>query len=108
MTVKSIKYYPEVDTQEHDDSTVPETKRVSVYGWDSTNLRKVKLGVNSDGGFEQVPTKGLNPSIIVSESVAGDSIVDTITKTINGVVYTKTVSADLSGNTVTVSGWTEA
>jgi len=46
---KSVKYFPEVDTLEHEDVTMPETKRVLVYGWDAENLQKVRLRVNSDG-----------------------------------------------------------
>jgi len=46
---KSVKYFPEVDTLEHEDATMPETKRVLVYGWDAANTQKVRLAVNSDG-----------------------------------------------------------
>lgn len=49
MAGKSVKYFPEVDTLEHEDATMPETKRVLLYGWDSTGLQKVRMSVNSDG-----------------------------------------------------------
>lgn len=49
MAIKSVKYFPEVDTLEHEDATMPETKRVLVYGWDSENLQKVRMSLNSDG-----------------------------------------------------------
>jgi hypothetical protein len=42
-------YYPEIEKREHDDLPLPETKRVSLWGWDATNLRKVKLAVDPDG-----------------------------------------------------------
>lgn len=52
MAGKSVKYFPEVDTLEHEDATPPETKRVLVYGWDATNSQKVRLKVNDDGQIE--------------------------------------------------------
>jgi len=42
-------YYPEIQKREHDDLPLPETKRVILYGWDSVNLKKVKVCVDSDG-----------------------------------------------------------
>ncbi len=38
----------EVILGEHDGTSIP-TKKVSLYGWDSDNLKKVKLGINSNG-----------------------------------------------------------
>lgn len=44
-------YYPEIQKREHDDLPQPETKRVSMYGWDAVNLQKVKLAVAPDGSL---------------------------------------------------------
>jgi hypothetical protein len=49
MATKTIKYHPEVDLLEHEDETAPETKRVLLYGWDATNLSKVRMAVNASG-----------------------------------------------------------
>jgi hypothetical protein len=59
---KSVKYHPEVDKLEHDDATSPDTKRVSVYGWDSNNLRKTRLAIDENGDI------GFTPTVRVLES----------------------------------------
>lgn len=38
-----------ISTLEHDDYSTPETKRVSIYGWDADNLQKVRLSTDSNG-----------------------------------------------------------
>jgi len=49
MADKFPKYPNETHKQEHDNSSSPTTKRVSLYGWDVDNTKKVKVGINSDG-----------------------------------------------------------
>ena len=46
---KTILYSPEVDKQEHEDQTLPPTKRVLLYGWDSDGSQKVRAKMDSDG-----------------------------------------------------------
>lgn len=41
-------YFNQSATDEHDNDE-PKTKKVSVYGWDSSNLAKRRIAVNSDG-----------------------------------------------------------
>jgi len=86
MAIKSVKYFPEVDTLEHDDSTMPETKRVLLYGWDAGNLRKVRLSVNSDGAIES--NGGMYKTII--------------DETATNIVYIGTADR---GTTTSVTGW---
>lgn len=38
-----------IQTLEHDDYSDPQTKRVSMYGWDADNLQKVRLSTDSTG-----------------------------------------------------------
>ena len=49
MADKYPKYPNQTQQDEHDNSTSPYTKRSLMYGWDSDNLQKVRLKVNSDG-----------------------------------------------------------
>ncbi len=104
--MSDIKYHPEVDKLEHDDSSSPETKRVLLYGWDDDNLQKVRLSVDNNGNLfisSPLPTAGNNPSLVLEYT--GDNLTKLI-KTINGTSYEKTLSytgSDLTG----VSEWTE-
>jgi len=63
-TNKTIKYFPEVAKEEHEDSSAPPTKRVLLYGWDSNGTQKVRLKVNADG------------ELVTSEAAAGFSTND--------------------------------
>lgn len=52
------------------------------------------------------PTAQTNASVAITESVDGTVTTKTITKTINGTNYVKTVATDSSDNSVTISSWT--
>lgn len=41
--------YVNQSIRDEHDKVSPESKRVTVYGWDKNNLQKVRLSVNSDG-----------------------------------------------------------
>lgn len=43
------KYVNQIIQDEHDNSSEPKTKRVLLYGWDTSNQQKTKLAVSSDG-----------------------------------------------------------
>jgi len=44
-------YYPEIQKREHDDLPLPETKRVSLWGWNSDTTSKIKVAVDGDGNL---------------------------------------------------------
>lgn len=50
------KYVNQLTQDEHDNSIAPFTKRVSLYGWDPVNLKKIRIATNSDG--ELLSSKG--------------------------------------------------
>jgi len=85
MAQSSIRYHPEVDIQEHEDDTSPPTKRVLVYGWDSDNLQKVRMKVNSDGVADSGKYK-----MIIDES------------TTSGVTY---IGEAPRGTATSATGW---
>lgn len=45
----TMDYHPEVSKHEHDHTS--RTKKVMLYGWDTDNLRAVKLAANSSGNL---------------------------------------------------------
>lgn len=96
-----------IQTLEHDDYSSPETKRVSVYGWDSENLQKTRLALNPDGTMaEPVPTTGNNPIIKLYTNASGELV--KVEKIIGSTTYTKTsdVTDQTITSTVTYSAWT--
>lgn len=44
-------YYPEIQKREHDDLPLPETKRVSLWGWNTDSSSKIKVAVDADGNL---------------------------------------------------------
>jgi len=46
------KYVNQLAQDEADNSTGPTSQRVQLYGWDTTNLQKVKLAVDPNGIFQ--------------------------------------------------------
>lgn len=52
------------------------------------------------------PTGQTNASVVITESVLGTVTTKTITKTISGTNYVKTVATDSSDNSVIISSWT--
>lgn len=87
---------------EHDEDS-PETKKVSLYGWDAVNLRKTRISVNDDGTFaEFLPTTGQNPSLTL-EYTSGN--LTKLTKTINSVSYERNFSYDGLDNLTNISGY---
>lgn len=57
MAEQYIKYESQIRGKEHDD-VAPETKKVSLYGWDSANTTKVRVKVNNDGELVTSTTGG--------------------------------------------------
>lgn len=51
MSKEKLTYVNEAITQAFDNAS-PETQKVSLYGWDSTNAQKTRLSVNSNGILE--------------------------------------------------------
>ena len=95
----------QVRLMEHD-SDSPETRKVSIYGYDSANTTKRRVVVDSEGNLlasSPLPTAGNNPSLALEYT--GDNLTK-LTKTIDGTSYEKTLSytgSDLTG----VSSWVE-
>ena len=101
---KTIKYFPEVDTLEHDDSQSPETKRVSLYGWDSNALKKVRINVDTNGNLTTtlpLPTQSDNPSLELTWDGSGN--LTALTKAIGSDQYQKTLTWDVMGNLTNLS-----
>ena len=48
--MSDLPYTSQAAKDEHD-SAAPETKKVSLYGWDSNSLQKVKIAANLDGSL---------------------------------------------------------
>ena len=44
-------YFPEISKREHDDLPLPETKRVSLWGWNADTTSKIKVAVDEDGNL---------------------------------------------------------
>ena len=63
---KNIKYHPEVAKEEHDDTQLPPTKRVSLYGWDADTLSKVRLATDALGSLESSGALQFLPDSVVS------------------------------------------
>lgn len=69
-------------------------------------------GVSTGQGFKftvpidgATPLEGNNPSITITEVIAGDVTTTTIEKLIGATTYTKTVVENASTGITTVSGW---
>jgi len=54
-----------------------------------------------------IDSNHLNPSLLITEVIDGTVTTKTITKTINGTNYVKTVATDSSDNSVTISAWSQ-
>lgn len=52
MAAREPKYPAQITQDEHENESAPFTKRVLLYGWDSTGLQKVRLKVDADGILE--------------------------------------------------------
>ncbi len=48
--MSELPYVNETIKSEHDHAS-PATKRVSMYGWDTNNAQKTRIGVNPDGSL---------------------------------------------------------
>lgn len=102
--MSNIKYHPEIEKLEHDDSQFPQTKRVSVYGWDQDGLQKLRLKLNSDGSLASpLPTSGQNPEIDIAYTSGNPT---TITKTVGSTQYQKTITYT-DGKATNISTWVE-
>lgn len=89
-----------IQTLEHDDYSGPETKRVSVYGWDSSGLNKVRMTVNPDGS-QTLPTGA-------STSAKQDEIIAKLPLNEVGRLKTSNLPADITPvtGTITANGQT--
>lgn len=55
-----LKTSNEIAQDEHDTNTSPETKRVSIYGWDPVNLQKKRIVVSEDGTLQlEIPASDI-------------------------------------------------
>jgi hypothetical protein len=83
-------------------------KRSLMMGWNSDDLEAYKLKVNSDGSLASpLPTEDLNGSITLSQSDNVVASTQTLTKTIGGVSYEKTLSYNSAGEFLSASAWSE-
>lgn len=85
------QYVTEVPKDEHEDSTLPATKRVLLYGWDSDTLAKVRLAVDPSGTLKGAVQNQLVPETYDSIEV---NYTDSTKETISTVVF------KLAGDTV--------
>ncbi len=83
---------------EHDQEG-PETKKVSIYGWDSDNLQKTKVGVDSGGNVlikvqEVVPTDPTqnNSSLVIN--LDADHDLESVDEVIDGTTFRTTITKD--------------
>ena len=103
MSNKTIKYFPEVAKEEHEDVTNPPTKRILLYGWDPDNLQKVRVKTDSNGNIKIDPTNLDSRYVNVSgDTMTGDLNIEDnelLITSPNGSSWTVTVGND--GNLIT-------
>ena len=96
---KTEQSVQELHNQSFDNDFKVNTVEPVVYNPVTGNLdRMVQPG-------QTLPTAGLNASMTVAEAVDGTVTTKTLTKTISGVAYVKTVAIDSSDDSVTISAW---
>lgn len=90
-----------IQTLEHDDYSDPQTKRVSVYGWDANNLQKVRMSVDSTGKLNvnsSAPVGGAT-SAKQDSQIALETQISSLTETLQELVQRLAPLAGAMANT---------